>query len=364
MLRAKRGALPLLLLSSFTFFRGLLEGGVPPGGPVENQGTPGEARRGANDAEGASRAGDGAAPGKEAPPPQFFLRNATRITGMPRLEALTVETSYGALKIPIAELIAVRFAPRLDPDREEALRGALARLGSAEESEREAALAALRDAGSDSLPLLKKAMQAEDERTRKAAGELHDTLLDEVEKQPREDDDISPLPGGEVDDEIVARRFTVRGRVVEAVFSIETRYGVLEAKRPDLIGIIFPQSGKSAAEAKVQAVNTVPGAWLKTKLTIGPGQKLQIRATGQMQQPNYGIVAGPEGTTQQSGSTFGSFPMLSLVGKIGKNGKPFLVGREYRGKANGSGQLYLGIVPFRRNYAASGSFDVKIQVLP
>ena len=45
----------------------------------------------------------------------------------------------------------------------------------------------------------------------------------------------------------------------------------------------------------------------------------------------------------------------------GKKGKPFLIGRQFKGKVTSTGPLYLGIVPFRRNYQATGTFEVRIQ---
>ena len=55
--------------------------------------------------------------------------------------------------------------------------------------------------------------------------------------------------------------------------------------------------------------------------------------------------------------------MLSLIGKVGKKGNPFLVGTGYKGKAKSSGRLYLAIVPFRYNPGGvSGKYEVKIKV--
>ena len=46
---------------------------------------------------------------------------------------------------------------------------------------------------------------------------------------------------------------------------------------------------------------------------------------------------------------------------IGKKGKPFLIGPSFKGKANATGTLLIGVVPFRRNYAATGTYKVRLE---
>jgi hypothetical protein len=104
----------------------------------------------------------------------------------------------------------------------------------------------------------------------------------------------------------------------------------------------------------------VPASWVKTKVGVSQGRKILVKASGQLTVSGYNVTAGPAGTSQYSGNTFENFPMLALVGKIGKNGKAFLVGKEWTEVAKRAGSLYLGVVPFRRNRAAAGAFQVQV----
>ena len=92
---------------------------------------------------------------------------------------------------------------------------------------------------------------------------------------------------------------------------------------------------------------------------------MKIAASGNISVRNYGIVSGPAGNTDWSGhATFGNFPMLSLVAKVGKKGKPFLVGANFSGRVKGQGRLYLGVVPFSPYpTGAAGSYQVKVNTL-
>jgi hypothetical protein len=55
-----------------------------------------------------------------------------------------------------------------------------------------------------------------------------------------------------------------------------------------------------------------------------------------------------------------AFSAGSLVGKVGENGTPFLIGEKYDGKASASGKLYLHIIPSHWGNASTGTYDVKI----
>ena len=52
--------------------------------------------------------------------------------------------------------------------------------------------------------------------------------------------------------------------------------------------------------------------------------------------------------------------MLSLVGKIGRKGTPFLIGANYKAITRAGGTLQLGVIPFRTNYTATGTYKVRV----
>ncbi len=300
-------------------------------------------------------------PPRVADPPVFYLRDRGKVAGRPKLDVLTVDTRYGVLHVPTEELILVRFARRLADAERQRIETAIARLGAEDFAEREAAMEDLRKLGLVARKFLLEARKGADDEVRSRAANLLAELASTAPPPPStEEDGLDPLLDDE-DDEVVTQRFTVRGRVKEERFTVECRYGGLELDATEIAGIAFHPEKRTLRALEVSASRTVPDSWLNTKLSVAKGQKIVLRARGQVTVPNYNLTSGPEGTTRYSGNTFQSFPMLSLVGKIGKNGKPFLVAKEYQGKASREGALYLGLVPFRRNYAASGSYQVKVE---
>jgi hypothetical protein len=300
-------------------------------------------------------------PPKVPDPPVFHLRDGGKVAGRPKLDVLTVDTRYGVLHVPTEDLILVRFARRLADLERQRIEAAIARLGAEDFADREAATEDLRKMGLVARKFLLEARKgAIDEVKSRAASLLAEISSSAPTPSSSEEDGLDPLLDDE-DDEVVTQRFTVRGRVKEEQFTVESRYGALELEATEIAGIAFHPEKRTVRTLEVSASSTVPDSWLNTKLSVAKGQRIVLRARGQITVPNYNLTSGPEGTTRYSGSTFQNFPMLSLVGKVGKNGKPFLVAKEYQGKASREGTLYLALVPFRRNYAASGSYQVKVE---
>ncbi len=293
-------------------------------------------------------------------PPVFFLRDSARVSGKLKLESIVVDTRYGRLHVPIGEAISVRVARRLSPEDRAQIERAIDELDSDDFEAREQATEDLKRFGVKARRHLLDAQRSKSDEVKARAELALEACRDAPARDPEAEESLEPLPETE-EDELVTRRFTIRGKILDEKLSVETAYGPLELELKDLRGIVFRPAHDEARSLRVSPSHAAPDSWLNTRVSLTRGQKITIGARGQLQVPNYSLTSGPEGTTRYSGSGFPGFPMLSLVGKIGKNGKPFLVGREFKGKATRDGTLYLGIVPFRRNYAATGSFQVKLE---
>ena len=58
---------------------------------------------------------------------------------------------------------------------------------------------------------------------------------------------------------------------------------------------------------------------LNSKVGLNKGPRFTIAATGEVSVSNYGLTTGPDGSRQYSSNrAWGGFPILPLVGKIGK----------------------------------------------
>lgn len=121
------------------------------------------------------------------------------------------------------------------------------------------------------------------------------------------------------------------------------------------------------AAAASAAPIAVPGNrdWTDTGVDVAAGEQLAISATGEMEishwkfagRDGFEWLVGPQGTylydTVVSDKAFplpaagrGPAPCYALIGRIGADGAPFLVGRDYRAQAPASGRLFLGVNDF------------------
>ena len=132
----------------------------------------------------------------------------------------------------------------------------------------------------------------------------------------------------------------------------------------DLQAVTFQSVGAVSKKLQIQASYQPPGNWLDTKMNLEKGQRLRIEASGTMHVSNYGVSSGPGGTRYGGGNSYKKFPQLALIGKVGKNGKEFLIGKKYKSKAPKAGKLRLSVVPFRYHPSgAAGKYDVKVRLL-
>lgn len=311
---------------------------------------------------------DGAGEARESKtkdvPPVFHLRDKSRIAGRPKLKSLEVETHYGALSIPLDQLVRVRLARRLPAELKARIESLIKQLGDEDFDKREAATTGLKEIGAPALDALRKAAKSGDDEVKNRADGIIGGLAAEAKPPQASDDDSMPQLTG-TEDEITTTRMTVKGQINIEEIELETQYGDLRIAVSDLSGITFRISGPSMTKATVSCQNQPPQNWLETKVEFEKGQKIKVEATGQVTVRNYGIVSGPDGNRDYSGhATFNNFPMLSLVGKVGKKGEPFLIGNNYSGKVRGQGKLYLGIVTFSPYPGgAVGSYQVKVHSL-
>ena len=289
----------------------------------------------------------------------FHLRRDGVLVGRLRIDQVAIETRYGELRVPLPDVVQIRFARRIPEDLRKKVEGAILQLSDDDFDRREEATKVLREIGPTARAFIKEALNTNDEEVRNRAETLLSGLSGASPKEPVEAEEMDAL--GEADeDEVTTRRFTIKGRVLGGTYSVISAYGELKVSQDDLVGITFSGEMPVSRKVTVAATFMVPQQWYDTKTTLLPGIAVRLAAKGQIMVPNYSLSSGPEGTRRYSGSTFNNLPMLSLVGKIGKDGQPFLVGKGLRTKVKKAGKLYLGIVPFRRTYPATGSYEVKI----
>ena len=281
-------------------------------------------------------------PEEEEGLPIFLLRDRARIPARPAFETISVRTRYGILKIPREQLISVRFAPRIDPALEKKTAALVERLGSSASPEREAAADALVNLGEPALAALKRLAPGAGEEVRPGILEV----VSRIEKTGKKKSRGAGKYNGTLD-EIHTELMTFRGEILTEGFPLKTRYGELLIKAVDLEAIRFKADGRTNRVVHVAPSFQPSGAWLDTRMDVGKNKLLTIKSSGETSIESWKLAADPDGTNRYS--TFKSnqgFPMLALVGKIGKSGKPFKAGKKYRLRSKAAGRLYLAIQPF------------------
>ena len=296
--------------------------------------------------------------GAEAPQPVFFLRDGSRITGLPDFDSLQVKTRYGTLNVPSTDLVRLRLIPRTGNEPREDIEAEILRLGGSDFEEREAAMDALRKLGTPALPFLSKLTTSDDEEVRNRSYLLIGEIRSRTKESNKHGDEFPALVG--TADEVITRRFKIKGSIEATSFKVRSRYGTLEIKVADILGVDFRSGGVIEETLTIGGKQMVPANWSNTKLFIAAGITLRIKASGNLFVQNYNLNSGPQGTTRYTGNTFRNFPMLSLVGKIGRNGTPFFIGANYKAQVKTGGVLQLGVVPFRTNYNATGTYRARI----
>ena len=335
--------------------------GAAPGDASESPASETRASEAGGAEAGSEEAKEGA---KDEHRPLFYLRNASRIAGVPKMAAIHLQTKYGKLRVPVKDILMLRFAERLTEEDREAAAEAVKSLVDEDEGARKAARQTLKKLGAPVLPTLRKSLRSKSEKLQPIAQSLYDDIRKAALKEASRAAELRPLIDGD-DDEIVLDGYTLRGRIEEDAYTIDSEYGTLNVLRADLVGIIFQQSTQADVKLKVDATrNTIPAGWVRTKINFTQGLTLRVKATGVVHQPNYGVSGGPDGIRGYTNTAFPGMPSLALVAKIGKGGKPFVVGADYKAKPKRSGTLFFGIVPFRRNYVSSGTYEVKVSVAP
>ena len=276
------------------------------------------------------------------PVPVFLLRDRGKIPARPAFESIRIRTRYGVLDIPSSQLVTVRFAPRLNASLVRKTTALLARMGTGTETDRKAAADSLLALGPPALAPLKHLAAT-------AGGKLPPAtrgIIDQLEAEDRRNPAPKKKPAG-MRDEVRTDELSFRGEVLTESFALKTLYGELNIRIADLEAINFKAVGLVNRSVIVTPGYQPNGSWLDSRLDVGKNKLLSIKATGQTSVESWSVKAGPAGTTRyNSFKSQQGFPMLCLVGKIGKTGKPFKIGEKYRLRSKTAGRLYLAIQPF------------------
>lgn len=262
---------------------------------------------------------------------------------------LQVKTAYGVLTIPTNKIRNITLSVKPTGDVNEAL----TKLGNNNHAVREEAVKYLVSKGKQSynslLGVVKNSKDLEVIR-------LAEKTLEQIKERFTPDDLQSPDT-----DLVQTESFLIFGEInLKSIKCKSEHFGEIEVQLDKIRQIFFANTfgvnlnidGKYGGPAVV---------WLETEFQTVVGNKINITAAGSVDlyptQANQ-YMTSPEGRNDHM---HGQKPAGALLGKIGPNGKEFVVGNKYEGVADASGKLYLRINPSPWNAAITGSYTVNVK---
>jgi hypothetical protein len=153
------------------------------------------------------------------------------------------------------------------------------------------------------------------------------------------------------------------GRIMNSSIKVRSvHFGELTLKLCDL-RTLHMRGSNSDADLTLDATRygSANEQWMDTGIILDPSLKLLVTADGQVdlwpQGPGQ-YMCPPKGyTTAGKGVTYMAGTVL---GKIGENGKIFVIGDRYDSAPGEEGRLYLHIVPSPWGNPSSGTYQVHI----
>ncbi|MHC4916517.1 MAG: hypothetical protein ACYTGB_13605 [Planctomycetota bacterium] len=312
--------------------------------------------------EEAPNPGDGATkpPNKKRFVAEFVLGDGSRVNGTVDVSVLDISTAYGRLQIPTGDVIRMRVARGINEKTRRRLKVLIAQLGSQRFEEREKATVALRELGPAALFGLRKAISdAGDPEIRSRAEGILDALERETAAAQEMMMEEAPLLGE--DDELVTRRFTVRGRLDLDRLLINTEFGQLNVPRSKIVCVHFGELKNVERMITLNGFNTVEKV-VQTGIRVRAGESIKFTCTGSIHLEDEGAAVTPAGNADVWDADVQGFPGNAVCGRIGSGGAFFLIGEGATVRAPRSGELQVCLAYDNSVGGATGEFKVHVTV--
>jgi hypothetical protein len=287
---------------------------------------------------------------------EVLYGNGSRVVMVLQDESLDIVTEYGKLSIPPKDILYIEFGVHLPEGVDKKIADALKQLSSNNFKQRETAVKELVALGAQAYPALHQAAKTAE---LEVAQRIKQAIKGIEQKVPAKNLRIKE------DDLIRTSKFSVVGRIVTPVIKAKAEYfGDLQLKPYQLRALrLLGQTGKNEVMVDAAKYGSPPEQWLNTEIHVEAASRLLITASGQVDLvPNQAgrYLSGPRGYGNAGKGQ--AFVEGMLIGKIGSSGKPFAIGERFEGRPSAQGNLYLHIVPSAWQNAATGSYQVKINV--
>lgn len=292
---------------------------------------------------------------------EIQFANGSAVRMVLETAAVDVRTPYGTLSVPAKDIKQIEFGIHMSDEVERQIDESIRRLNAENFREREAATNTLLKLGADAYPaVVEAARNSTDLEAAKRAKALLQTMSQKI---PQKDLRL------QYNDSILTPTFTIVGRIVTPTIKAKADYfGAVQlqvAQLRLLRSTDLPVEISVFVDASKYA--SPNNEWLATDFTLDARTRITVSATGTVNlRPNI-IGAALECNANGYATAAAAAAVRvrrpgALMGRVGDNGTPFVIGENYEGSPAREGKLYLQIVPSPYNPESTGGYQVKINV--
>ena len=314
---------------------------------------------------------------------RLTLRDGNTMTGTTKIPAVSLTTDYGKLEVPVKNISSIELGIPTDKSTTDKVIDLVKQLSNASEEVRKNAYTALTNMDIRTIPALSSFIYSVKYEPGTYTDYTPEAALSELKGKFNVMDELSTKDVLTIDGE-----YTMGGTYDFKKLDLKTEYGTLSIPKEKIqhIDVMYASSGEGEMVFKLHASKHISanlnGGWLKTGITVKPGQQINITASGEV---SFASLSGskykPDGTVSgtAAGYDYGyegegdynanavastyTYPTYgNVVYKIGEAGTPMKAGAKFNGKANAGGVLYLSIYETVYNPANTGSYTVKLTV--
>lgn len=300
---------------------------------------------------------------------RLHLMEGSVVSGDLSVAAITVETEFGTLEVPVEKIVSFRPGLESHPQERRRIGMLVLQLGSQTPKERDEAQKALLDIGPPIREMLEE-HRNDDDAERQTRIEK---ILADLEELASEDDlgfgDEPPLID---EDTVETTRFTVVGRISPESFTVKTKFGDLNVALRD-IRLVERESDTRPEIRKsldVDGTNLAQFNFKSSGVRVERGDVVNITADGKLVMTPWGNnqFSTPEGGANFQWYIPNQIPGGALIAKVGSSGKEFKVGVKHTFTVTRPGVLYFAIAMApqfaQQGYNFPGEYNVKLRVNP
>ncbi len=309
---------------------------------------------------------------------KLTLRDGNVMSGTSKMAAISLNTAYGKLEIPIKNVTSLDLGIKSDKATSDKVINLVKQMGNSDEKMRKTSFDELVKMDIKAVAAISDFIYSEKYEPSTYTDYTADGALAELQAKYNVDNAISDKDVVSIDYE-----YSMGGTYDFAKIDLKTEYGTLSVPKEKIKHIDVMYTGDSGSgdmtfkllATKHISANTA-GGWLKTGIMLKQGQKFSIAASGEV---TFASLSGskykPDGTIAGSTTapipeyegdynTGNSYPAYgNVVYKIGETSTQALkAGAKFSGSASSSGMLYISIYETVYSASNTGSYTVKVSL--